>query len=416
MGARGRDHGSGRALSLGWDDPAPPVGRAAADPDPAPAPRGSGRRGRRMIALGAVLAMVLTLLIALPRLLDAATGPEQVTREFLQAVVDRDLETVRTHLADPDRPGGAALTPAILAGAEDTLEDFEIREVTTSGSTAQVTAALRTLTSSGEATFSLTATDTGAFSPAEWELDPVTLRPVTLELTFGVQEIEIAGERLPVSEIETATEDFTPRVVLSLLPGTYEITVPALPPWVSAVPLSLEVPPAFGEGVPTTGPLGVRLDEAGREEVQQQVEEILEACAEHLTSAPDDCPFAVADPARAQTGQDTGAPTEREGSWRITEMPEVETAPVSLFLWVVVGSGTAEFMPAGGEADGADAIVVPFALENALAAIDPGGGLTVQLTDRSAAWTSYCVDAETGVLTGVLVAETSDEEWADECR
>ncbi|MDN5900972.1 MAG: hypothetical protein L0H74_12990, partial [Brachybacterium sp.] len=294
-------------MPLGWDQERRPTGPGDAregsgphsDPagdsgaEPAPAPRGTSRlsrRSRRVIAACAVLVLVGALLIALPRLLGATTGPEQVTREFLQAVVDGDLETVRAHAQAA--PNAAVLTPQMLDGAEDGLDTFEIHQVTVEAGTATVTASLRTGTARGEATFTLTSTDTGAFSPAVWELTPVELPRLRLDLPFGVQEIAIEGVSVPVAELRTATETFESSVVLQLLPGTYEVALPEPPPWLEAPQITLEVPPAFGDTAIPRHDVHFTLDETSQAEVQHQIDAALEDCMASTSSTPEGCPFA----------------------------------------------------------------------------------------------------------------------------
>lgn len=357
-----------------------------------------------MIAACAVLVLVGALLIALPRLLGATTGPEQVTREFLQAVVDGDLETVRAHARAA--PSVAALTTQMLDGAEDRLDTFEIRQVTVEAGTATVTAALRAGTARGEATFTLTSTDTGAFSPAVWELVPVELPRLRLDLPLGVQEIAIEGVSLPVAELRTAAETFESAVVLQLLPGTYEVTLPELPGWLEAPRVTLEVPPVLGDTAIPLHDAHVVLDERSQAEVQHQIDAALEDCVVSTASAPEGCPFAARVPAT-------------QGTWTLTRPPRVAAVPANLYVWLAVGDGTAEFTPtgdavAGSAADGPAPIEVPFTVE-ATAAIDREGVFDVHLRSAGAITVSYCTDAETGAVVGAVILTTAGQPRGREC-
>lgn len=437
MGASGRDRTTGRALPLGWDD-AQPLGWDDAQPaddcsgmseasraaqgagggdDPETAPSSSperdssrrslSRRGRRVLAAGSVLALVAALLLGLPRLLGATDGPERAAREFLQAVVDGDLETVHAQSEEAPDASALALTAEILGGTEDRLESFEILGVEREAGTATVTAELRTGTTSREAVFTVTATDTGPFTPPDWELEPVPLPEVLIDVPLGAQEIAINGVILPLSELEPAGQPYAPRAALQLLPGTYEITLANIPPWLEAPQLSLEVPPTFAIWRKPVRDLRFELGADARKEVQSQVDAALEDCATSTSAAPAGCPFAATGPAE----QDGASPGR--GTWTLTDPPRVGTVSTDAFLWMVLGEGTARFDPDGSEPD-ADGIEVPFSLD-AVAVLDGEGALEVQLSPTSTFSYGYCVDAETGAFTGIVVHDADSADYTEQC-
>ncbi|WP_394216094.1 hypothetical protein [Brachybacterium vulturis] len=427
MGTRGRDRPTGRALPMGWgaETASPgsdtPTGRSGLHPDPdgadgpepAAAPHGRSRpsrRSRRLIAVCAVLALVVGLLIALPRLLGAATGPEHVTEEFLQAVVDGDLDTVRAHTQDASSASAAALTAEVLAGAEDRLDSFEIQHVAVQAGAATVTAELRTGAERGEGTFTLTSSDDGPFSPTVWELAPVVLPELQIDLTFGVQEIEIGGATFPVHEILVDRETSEPRVAVQLLPGTYEVRLPQVPPHVEAPHRALEVPATFGSERMPVHDLQLTLDEDGQTEVQHQIDAALEECTASTSSAPEGCPFAVPDPEEDETAIGGVLPVVERGTWALISSPHIASSPVNAFLWTVQGVGTAEFTPA----DGAAPIDVPFMVAGT-AALTGQGALEVRLHSAGAVPFGYCTDAETGVITGVVLLEEPEQDLVSEC-
>lgn len=441
MGARRRDRASGRTLSVGWEDETPPTPRTAAGhtasaghtapaghaasaghtastAQAGPAERDRSRRNRALIAILAVLVLVGTLLIALPRLLGAASGPEQVTRGFLQAVVEGDLEAVQAHVQNTPDASTAALTAEVLAGAEDQLDSFEIQHVALKAGTATVTVELRTGADTGQGIFTLTSSDGGPFSPTVWELAPVMLPQLPLELTFGVQEIEIEGVAFPVQDLLVDREDYEPKVALQLLPGTYEVSISQVPLPVAPVHHTLQVPATFGkEGMPVHD-LHLALDEDAMSEVQRRAEEVVAECTASSSSAPEGCPFAVpvdgAEPGGgaehggepgggAEYGEERGdgaEPVAENGTWTLTSPPRLVAVPVSVFLWLVVGEGTATFSPA----DGAAPIEVPVSL-NGVAAIDPQGDVAVRLDDPASNSFGYCTDPETHALTGAYFQE-----------
>lgn len=437
MGARGRDRTTGRALPLGWDDPQPlgwddaqPVddrsgmsesSRAAQgagggdDPETAPSSsperdssrRGLSRRGRRLLAAGSVLALVAAGLLGLPRLLGATDGPERAAREFLQAVVEGDLETVHAQSEEASDASALALTAEILDGAEDRLEAFEILGVEREAGTATVTAELRTGTTRREAVFAVTATDTGPFTSPDWELEPVPLPEVLIDVPLGAQEIEINGVSLPLSELNPSAQPYAPRAALQLLPGTYEITLANTPPWLQSTQLSLEVPPTFAIWRKPVRDLRFELVADAREEVQSQVDAALEDCAASTSAAPAGCPFAA-----PGTAEQDGASPGR-GTWTLTDPPQVGTASTDAFLWMVLGEGSARFHPEGSD-PGTEGIEVPFSLD-AIAVLDGEGALEVHLRPPSTVSYGYCVDAETGAFTGVVFHDAGSQDYAEQC-
>ena len=213
-------------------------------------------------------------------------------------------------------------------------DSFEIQHVAVEAGTATVTAELRNGTGSSEGVFTLTSSSAGAFSPTVWELAPVVLPELEIDLTFGVQEIEIEGVTFPVEDLRVERETYESRIALQLLPGTYEVTLPEVPPWLEAPQAALEVLPAFGATAAPLHSLSPTFDETSQAEVQHQIDAALEGCAARTSSIPEGCPFAV--PGHA--GQ---------GAWRITHPPRVDATPVGLFLWMVHGEGTAQFTPSG---------------------------------------------------------------------
>lgn len=401
MGVRGRKRAVGRALPLGWGD-----GAAMAGPSGS-ALRVRSRRTRRLLAIGCVLALVVALFVGLPRLLSSTAGPERVISEFLQAVVDGDLETVLAQTEDAPDASAAALTAQVLGEARDRLESFEIQQVEVAADTATVTASLHTPAARSEVTFTLTAADAGPFAPLAWELAPVGLPEFLIDVPFGTEEIAINGVSLPVAELGIAGDPFRSRIAVQLLPGTYEISLPDSRRWLEASPLALEAPPTFGNWRKPIRGLQYDLDEDGLSEVQRQVDAALEGCAAAVSPAPEGCPFAVPD---APAGDP--ATTAAQGTWTLTDLPRVDVLAGDPFLWMVFGQGTAEFTPSTPRADGAPhdgagaatPIQVPFELDGS-ATIDGEGELDVVLRSTTSLAYTYCVDEETGAFAGVFIIE-----------
>ncbi|GAA4521216.1 hypothetical protein GCM10023160_07800 [Brachybacterium paraconglomeratum] len=424
MGARGRDRtggrdrAAGRALPLGWGDepasasptgPSDPTGSSA--PPEGAAPRRLSTRTRRLLAIGSVLALVAALFVGLPRLLSTTAGPERVTADFLHAVIDGDLETVLAQAEHAADASAAALTAQVLREAHDQLESFEIQHVEVTADTARVTASLHTAAASGEAVFSLTAADAGPFSPLAWELTPVALPEFVIDVPFGAQEIAINGVSFPIAQLAITGDPYASRVTVQLLPGTYEISLPGARRWLEASPLAFEAPPTFGNWRKPLSGLQYDLSEDGLQEVQRQIDAALEHCATETSSAPAGCPFAVPE-------APTGAPatTAVQGTWALTEPAHIELHRSDAFLWMVYGTGTAEFTPSGSatggtahdEAGAAAPIEVAFEVDGA-ATLDGKGELAVALRSTTSLSYAYCVDVKTGNFTGVTIIEDLED-------
>src|SRR5699024_1611394 len=106
-------HSPSGAAGRGSAGPAEDAAAVSGAPDSAdevadragPAPRRHPRtvRWRRTAGTIAALLLVGVLALGLPRLLPSGQGPEQVAEDFLQALVDGDIDQIREHVRDkPD--------------------------------------------------------------------------------------------------------------------------------------------------------------------------------------------------------------------------------------------------------------------------------------------------------------------------
>ncbi|MGO1977035.1 hypothetical protein [Brachybacterium tyrofermentans] len=447
MGARRRDRSEGRALDLGWgadDDAALPpkastatgasaAGAAGAADGPTGAAPGASRRGasrapevpggkagtrprraasrrRRVLAVGSALLLVLALTLGLPRLLSATTGPEQAATDFLQALVDGDLERVREHVEHAPDASGAALTSPILEAAGDRLESFTIDEVEVDGDTATVTVTLDNGSTTTTSRLPLAARDDGAFSPVRWELEPVQLPEFLLDVPLGVQEITVNGVRLPIADLNVEQNLYSPRVALQLLPGTYQVTLGDPGPWQEPVEVSLSAPPTLGTWrKPIEGAVPA-LSAEGRQEVQGQVDALPRDCPGTASTLSGDCPFALAGPE-----EPTADPSDPTGTWTLVDPIPVDSRGVDSFLWLLDGAGTAQFTPddaaSGAEDDAGDApgLRSPVVLD-AVAYVDFSGELRVQPSGQAGFSFAYCLDADTGAYIGIEMGSSTGAE------
>src|SRR5699024_8260349 len=140
----------------------PPQRPGGTPVNPAPEP-GRSRSRPRLELLGA-LAVLLALVLLLPRLLVGGAGPEQIVRAHLDALVAGDVTTVREHLDTSQEASDAALTPAVLHAAEQRVTGYTIDDVQQSGRRATVTATLHLGSTSQQATYTVSADPAGPFA------------------------------------------------------------------------------------------------------------------------------------------------------------------------------------------------------------------------------------------------------------
>lgn len=358
MGSRGGEHAPGQSLPLGWEGTREPSTDEDSRPEtPSTATDRTPPLLRRILAIGAALVVVMALTVALPRLLTVTIGPELAVTDFLQAVVDGDIAQVREHTRDSSEASGAALTTEMMRQVTGGIESFEIQDVHTRGGTANVTALLHSRTSSGAATFTLTAASDSPFAPVTWSLEPIALPEVALDMPFAVGELSINGIDVPLEELTAGRESAARQIAVQLLPGRYEISPILAGPWRAVSPLTVEVPLTFGGWHGTVEASSIELTASAQAQLSRLVDEHLRSCltatAEQLKGCP--VPVAEVEAERAEDGEDAAG-----GAWELAEDPMLEIEPsVNGVKWLVHGVGAAR--PASSEgADPAETVPVHF--------------------------------------------------------
>ena len=413
--SRRRQRGQARIIPTGWDDAsgipagwdeapgpedrpasgtsAPASAQTRTEPEGRVGEAGKEKSRRRLIAIAAVLALVISLAIVLPALLNRGRGPEATVREYLDALVLGDTATLREHTSTGNGPGTAAMTDEVYSAATDRVQDYEVLEVRTEGESATATVLLDNGTHQYESTFTLTGHSRNFYSPLEWRIDPVDYGTVELLVPPFAEELLVNGTTMAMDRVRRPTVDGQYETVLQLLPGTYEIALPDRGELVAPLPLEITVLPSLGaEARYIRGQeLGYDITEAGRQDIEQQVSSHLEDCADSQARQPDLCPFSVPVGER-EAGQPSG------GTWEILEQPQLEITPALNGGFDVVGTGgSARFTPhAGPDGTAQEAITVDFEV-SALVFQDPGGGLHAIVLGASGRYgVVVCYDSETG--------------------
>lgn len=271
---------TGRTLSLGWSgaEASPPQRPGGTPADPAPEPRRS--RSRTRLALLGALAVLLALVLLLPRLLVGGAGPEEIVREHLDALVAGDVTTVREHLDTRRDASDAALNTAVLRAAEQRVTDFTIDDVRQSGHRATVTATLHLGSSSQQATYAVSADPGGPFARPRWSLDPVPSAVYTVTVPDRAEELLINGVELSLTELSARPTDYDQQVIsLRLLPGSYALTLPDGDELLDPAVETLEVP-APGHTAQRAGAVvAYELSDEGRSQVRARTDAGLAECA-----------------------------------------------------------------------------------------------------------------------------------------
>lgn len=327
---RRQQTGSGRSIGVGWSDdssvddgpgaersaPQAPGGAGRSGPGgPLPPPASAaGRRRRPLLLVGAVAAL-LALVLVLPSVLLGGVPAEEVAERYLEAVVAGDAKTVREHLAPQDDVLDIALTDAVLAATGDPIERFSIDRVSIDGDSAEIIVTLARGDDALETTLHLARHREGLLRRPVWELQPVQLPVLKVEIPVGSDALRINGHLLEIPVAHRPREAFVmSEIRLHVLPGTVELQAQEIGDHVTPLTVQVEVPPVLGDWTSRSADAGFELTEQGTEELSGQLVDSLETCARSTSPHPEGCPFA------APSG------VSGPGSWELTRVPDVHVA------------------------------------------------------------------------------------------
>lgn len=329
-----RKQTTGRILRTGWTDAGgfnavssrssstpgdshPVVSRSASSTSAqlaaAPPVRLPAARRRRLRTLIAVVAMVGLLAIALPWLVLRRDGPEDVARDYLDALVDGDMETVRRHMAPMEGTLDTAITSAIHGATTEGISSYTIDRVSLRGTSAMVVATLRNRREEHRAVLQLHAGATGPFSPVAWQLAPLHLPVLNLSPLTDTDAVILNGQRLEIPEVRyTARGANRMGAILHVLPGNYVIDLPPVRPPLASRTHVIYVPPVLSEWRTGMITLDYGLTPSAQAQVRSVIRSALQECARSTSPQPVDCPF------------QTDLPAGTRGSWTVTQSPEIE--------------------------------------------------------------------------------------------
>lgn len=295
----------GRTIPTGWPDADlqasdSRASRAAQAPPEMPGP---------LMLVGAVVA-IAALVLLVPPLLIGARSPRDVGEDFLQALVDGDTTAVRGHLDAADGALDIALTDEVVRAAEDRVERFSIDAIDIDGDHARIIATLSTPAGSLETSLDLQRRSGGPLWRSSWQLLPVTLPVLSLEVPVGSDELRVNDQVVSIPGGSRPRGPFgTGSIALRVLPGTYELQAQERSDALAPRRVRATLPPVLGRWVSPPVDVTFDLTEAGMEEIHRQLGAVLEECERSVSPQPEDCPLA--------------APPDvtSEGTWTVVSPP-----------------------------------------------------------------------------------------------
>ena len=249
-------------------------------------PAGKKRLLIWLAALGAVTVLAVGSLIAVNAL---KAGPDELVREYVQALVDGDAERAVTIL-DPSIPNEerVLLNNSVYGAAANRIDGFSVVSTKVSGETAIVQVELRQGGRKHEQAFSLYK-DGPDFLDDKWKLGAVPLQRVAVSVDAQVAALSVNGSPVPTGQ--GAGNPSVTHFSAPAFPGAYAVELPEGDKYLAAAPQ--EVLLAIG---PATEPvnaaqLRVTASEELRKETSRQVDAQLAACASSTELKPEACPF-----------------------------------------------------------------------------------------------------------------------------
>src|SRR5690606_32902485 len=109
-------------------------------------------------------------------------------------------------------------------------------------------------------------------SRSSWELLPVTLPTLSLEIPVGSEEMQVNGQVLPIPEGGRPLGAFgTGSIALRVLPGSYELRAQARSDAVTARRVRATLPPVLEGWVSPPVEVTFEVTAAGRTEIRRQL-------------------------------------------------------------------------------------------------------------------------------------------------
>lgn len=272
--------GTAPASSSGYG-PAPESGMA----------RELSARGKKraLVALSAVGAVVVLAVGSVVAVNAVKAGPDQLVREYVQALVDGDAEKA-LGILDPDIPNEerVLLTNEVFRAAGNRVEGFEVLSSKVSGESAVVHVELRQGGRKHEQAFSLRKNQPELLDD-NWTFGSTPLQRVAVTADAAVKSLSINGVTVPTGqENENA---FSTYFSVPAFPGSYSVGLPEDEKYLAAAKQEVLVAVGSAPQAAEDAKLTVTASEHLQSETSRQVDAALAACAKSTEMDPPGCPF-----------------------------------------------------------------------------------------------------------------------------
>lgn len=270
-----------RRLATGPAHPQPVASAPTQRVPMAPADRARAKKG--LIGAAVVAGVGLLGVIVLSIVGSTLSDPEKRAEEYLDAIVDGDVEdALALAPVDEDEASTALLTDEVYADAEDRITGYEITDVEESGDTVTVTVDLEGPDEGNDVELTLVADGRRALFFDDWKVDEGGLaRQVTVSVPESSTTIDANGVSVEADGGDEA--------VFWALPGSYVFNPFGDNRWLEPSDEPTAVPAAESFGLyAETGRPGP--SEALRQEVESAISEWTTTCMAATELDPDDCP------------------------------------------------------------------------------------------------------------------------------
>lgn len=263
------------------------------------------------VATGTLIVLAAGLAVAFNVVSSTVYTPEKSVEAYLTALQDGDVATAM-ELAPPNVPTAqrALLTDAVAGSAENRISGYRIVGSTDRGDDSVEVSA--EVTQDGVATTHsyLVERDgrTGVVFP-QWRMGELQYASIELRLPQGVTALVINGQDFAAEDL--GFEDGIAHA--TVLPGTYTVALASDSEFLTVVDSSVHVSADQAQWYELFASPSFEISEAGRSEVQAQVNALLDECATSAEPDPENCPF----------GTWSYDVVDGSGSWTLDAYPTV---------------------------------------------------------------------------------------------
>ncbi|MCQ1948545.1 hypothetical protein NNX28_01215 [Arthrobacter sp. zg-Y859] len=272
----------------------PPTPGQSAKQGQAP-PQADPKQRRTLMIAGGVTAAVLVALIVggyfgFKHLNENVYGPQVLAEEYLQAIVDGDVERAVGMGPEHNWQNFSLMTDEVYAKAENTITGFEVTDVVVTDGKADISVDIEQGDDTQAVTLDLRSDGTEALFFRKWKLN-IGLESAAVHyiLRGDATAVAVNGVDIPGQDMELLRSS----TMFSFLPGDYTLDASTGSPYADypdesvSVRLNRDGTAAAQEPTVDLKPV---LTDAGREEIQAGITAHLEECMKSTELMPKGCP------------------------------------------------------------------------------------------------------------------------------